>query len=361
MLPRRIVNHQSPITTDRQSSINNIGVPRDQQPPRIGISRCLLGDEVRYDGGHKRDPFLVSTFGRFVEWVPVCPEVEVGMGTPRESIQLVAADDGVPSDGQSVRLVGVKSRQDWTMAMMTFAASRVRELTSADLAGYVLKKDSPSCGLERVRVHHPSDSPRSLKAGASRVTRTGRGLFAEALVRELPNLPIEEEGRLNDPALRENFVERVFAYQRLRTLFTGRWTIHQLVVFHSIHKLQLLSHSRQGYAELGRLVAGAVKHPRHDLSTTYQRLFMTTLARLATPGRHSDVMMHAIGHLKRLIQPDDRDELLAAIADHRRGIVPLIVPITLLRHHVRRHDVGYLKDQTYLEPHPREMALRNHV
>jgi uncharacterized protein YbgA (DUF1722 family)/uncharacterized protein YbbK (DUF523 family) len=375
MLPRRIVNHQSPITnestiTDQQ--INNIVVPRDQHPPRIGISRCLLGDEVRYDGGHKRDPFLVSTFGRFVEWVPVCPEVEIGMGTPREPIQLVASNDGVSSDGQSVRLVGVKSRQDWTMPMTTFAASRVRELKAADLAGYVLKKDSPSCGLERVRVHNPFDSLRSLRAGpfdslrslrasATRVTRSGRGLFAEALVRELPNLPIEEEGRLNDPALRENFVERVFAYQRLRTLFAGRWAIHQLVVFHSMHKLQLLSHSRQGYAELGRLVASAVKQPRRDLSATYQRLFMTTLSRLATLGRHSDVMMHAIGHLKRLIQADDRDELLAAIADHRRGIVPLIVPITLLRHHIRRHDVGYLKDQTYLDPHPRELALRNHV
>ena len=323
---------------------------RDLAPPRIGISRCLLGDEVRYDGGHKRDAFLVSTFGRFVEWVPVCPEVEVGMGTPREAIHLVASGDGVPSNTQSVRLLGVRSGEDWTTRMTSFASSRVRELKSADLAGYVLKKDSPSCGLERVRVH-----------SGAHVTRSGRGLFAEALVTELPNLPVEEEGRLNDPALRENFVERVFAYQRLRALFTGRWTTHSLVVFHSRHKLQLLSHSRQGYAELGRLVADVVKYSRRDLSATYQRLFMATLARLATPGRHSDVMMHSIGHLKRLIQTGDREELLAAIDDHRRGIVPLIVPITLLRHHVRRHDVGYLKDQTYLEPHPRELALRNHV
>jgi uncharacterized protein YbgA (DUF1722 family)/uncharacterized protein YbbK (DUF523 family) len=336
-------------------------VPHHHDRPRIGISRCLLGDEVRYDGGHKRDPFLVSTFGRFVEWVPVCPEVEVGMGTPREPIHLVASVDGAPSGAQTVRLIGVKSRQDWTARMTTFASSRVRELKSADLAGYVLKKDSPSCGLERVRVHEPFDSLRSLRAGGSRVTRTGRGLFAEALLREMPNLPVEEEGRLNDPALRENFVERVFAYQRLRALFTGRWTTHSLVVFHSRHKLQLLSHSRQGYAELGRLVADVVKYSRRDVSATYQRVFMATLARLATPGRHSDVLMHAVGHLKRLIQDGDREELLAAIEDHRRGIVPLVVPITLLRHHVRRHDVGYLKDQTYLDPHPRELALRNHV
>lgn len=325
-------------------------MPREPRLPRIGISRCLLGDEVRHDGGHKRDAFLVSTFGQFVEWVPVCPEVEVGMGTPREAIRLVASADGVPSGTQPVRLLGVKSREDWTTRMAGFSTSRVRALRDEDLAGYVLKKDSPSCGFERVRVHDNGQ-----------VTRTGRGLFAEALVREYPNLPVEDEGRLNDPALRENFVERVFAYQRLRALFGQRWTIHALVVFHSMHKLQLLSHSRQGYAELGRLVADAVKHPRRDLSITYQRVFMATLSRLATPGKHSDVMQHAIGHLKRLIQAGDRDELLAAIEDHRKGIVPLIVPITLLRHHVRRHDVGYLKDQTYLEPHPRELALRNHV
>jgi uncharacterized protein YbgA (DUF1722 family)/uncharacterized protein YbbK (DUF523 family) len=335
---RRIDNHRS--------TIDNIAVPRDQHPPRLGISRCLLGDEVRYDGSHKRDPFLVSTLGRFVEWVPVCPEVEVGMGTPREPIQLVASADRTPS----VRLVGVRSREDWTARMTTFAASRMRELKSANLAGYVLKSDSPSCGLDRVRVF-----------SGARVMRSGRGLFADALVKMLPHLPVEEEGRLNDPALRENFVERVFAYQRLRLLFSGRWTIHSLVVFHSMHKLQLLSHSRQGYAELGRLVADAVKRPQRDLSETYQRLFMTTLSRLATPARHSDVMMHAIGHLKRLMQTGDRDELLTAIDEHRRGIVPLVVPLTLLRHHVRRHDVGYLRDQTYLEPHPRELVLRNHA
>jgi uncharacterized protein YbgA (DUF1722 family)/uncharacterized protein YbbK (DUF523 family) len=305
---------------------------------------------VRYDGGHKRDPFLVSTFGRFVEWVAVCPEVEVGMSTPREAIHLVARADGVPSGAQPVRLVGVRSREDWTDRMAAFSSSRVRELHSEDLDGYVLKKDSPSCGLERVRVRD-----------GERVTRTGRGLFAEALVGELPNLPIEDEGRLNDPRLRENFVERVFAYQRLRALFTGRWTTHGLVVFHSRHKLQLLSHSRQGYSELGQLVAHASTQSRRDLAATYQRVFMATLARVATPGRHSDVMMHAVGHFKRLIEAGDRDELLAAIDDHRHGIVPLVVPITLLRHHVRRHEVGYLKDQTYLEPHPRELALRNHV
>jgi uncharacterized protein YbgA (DUF1722 family)/uncharacterized protein YbbK (DUF523 family) len=336
-------------------------VPRDHDRLRIGISRCLIGDAVRYDGGHKRDPFLVSTFGRFVEWVPVCPEVEAGMGTPREPIHLVASAGGALSAGQPVRLVGVNSGEDWTARMARFAASRVRELKSADLAGYVLKNDSPSCGLDGVRVHHDDRASATPKRRNEGGTGTGRGLFAEALVSELPNLPVEEEGRLSDPALRENFVERVFAYQRLRALFSRRWSIHSLVVFHSRHKLQLLAHSRQGYSELGGLVADAVKHSRPNLSEAYQRIFMSTLSRLATSGRHADVMVDIVGQLKRLLQPGDRDELLAAIEDHRRGIVPLVVPITLLRHHVRRHDVGYLKDQTYLEPHPREVALRNHV
>jgi uncharacterized protein YbgA (DUF1722 family)/uncharacterized protein YbbK (DUF523 family) len=325
-------------------------VRHDRYPPRIGISRCLLGDEVRHDGGHKRDGFLVSTFGRFVEWVAVCPEVEIGMGTPREPIHLVASANGAASGAHVVRLLGVTSREDWTARMTTFAASRVRELKSANLDGYVLKKDSPSCGLEGVRV---SDN--------GRVLRTGRGLFAQALVGAMPNLPVEEEDGLSDPALRESFIERIFAYQRLHILFGGRWTIHSLVVFHSMHKLQLLAHSRQGYAELGRLVAGAVKQPRRDLSVAYQRLFMATLTKPATPGRHADVMLHATGHLTRMIQSGDRDELLNAIEGHRRGIVPLVVPLTLLRHHVHRRDVGYLKDQTYLHPDPRELALRNHA
>jgi len=292
----------------------------------------------------------VSTFGRFVEWVPVCPEVEAGMSTPREAIHLVARDDGVVSGVHRVRLLGVKSRTDWTRAMTTFSASRVRALGALGLSGYVLKKDSPSCGLERVRVH----------GGASPV-RTGRGLFADALVTALPALPVEEEGRLNDPFLRENFVERVFAYARLQGLFAGRWTTGSLVAFHTAHKLQLLAHSRPLYTQLGRLVAAAGSTPRRELASGYEALFMQALSRLATPGRHADVMMHALGHLKRLIDAADRAEVLAMIGDHRQGLVPLVVPMTLIQHHVRRHHVEYLRGQTYLDPHPRELCLRNHV
>ena len=318
--------------------------------PRIGISRCLLGDEVRYDGGHKHDAFLSRTVGPFVEWVPVCPEVEAGMGIPREAIRLVVAADGVASGIERVRLLGVKSATDWTEEMTRVARRRVRELVRAELSGYVLKKDSPSCGMERVRVHD-----------GSVVRRTGRGLFAEALLQKMPNLPVEDEGRLNDPALRENFIERVFAYQRLRRLFGARWRAGDLVRFHTSYKLQLLAHSRAGYTELGRLVAAMKGRPPGEVAAEYERIFMRTLSRVATPGRHADVMTHMAGHLKKLIDAADREELRDLIEAHRRGHVPLIVPVTVIRHHVRKHDVVYLRDQSYLDPHPRELALRNHV
>jgi len=327
--------------------------------PRIGISRCLLGDAVRFDGGHKRDPLLASTFGRFVEWVPVCPELEIGMGVPREPIHLVQSPTGVPSAGRLVRLLGVTSGIDWTSRMAEYSAARVAELAGANLSGYVLKKDSPSCGMTRVRVHANRDHAArggSKKGGSA--SRMGRGLFAEALMEALPNLPVEEEGRLHDPALRENFVERVFAYQRLRALFSRRWTRGALVRFHTIHKLQLLSHSRVGYTALGRLVAAAAETRPLPLAASYERTFMRALATTATPGRHADVMLHIVGHLKKVIESADREELLASIEEHRRGVVPLTVPITLIRHHVRRHSVEYLRDQVYLDPHPRDVGRR---
>ena len=310
---------------------------------RIGVSSCLLGCKVRFDGGHKKDDFLVDTFGRWVEWVPVCPEVEVGMGTPRESVRLVREGDGV-------RMVAPKSGRDWTEAMRSYARSRVAELSGRELCGYVLKKDSPSCGMERVKVY-----------GARMPTRSGRGVFAEALLERFPNLPVEEEGRLCDPHLRDNFVERVFAYRRLRSFFAGRWTLGGLVAFHTAHKLQLMAHAPAAYASLGRLVGGAKASPRHELRARYEDAFMQGLKVIATARRITNVLQHILGYFKTLLDPVSRAELLALIDDYRRGLVPLVVPVTLVRHYVRLHGVGYLSGQTYLEPHPRELMLRNHV
>ena len=311
---------------------------------RIGVSSCLLGRKVRFDGGHKRDAFLVDTFGLHVEWVPVCPEVEIGLGTPREAIRLVR-------EGASVRLIGVKSAADHTQAMQDWAARRVEALAKEDLDGYILKKDSPSCGMERVKVYDPNGAP----------ARTGRGLFAEALLARLPLLPVEEEGRLSDPRLRDNFIERVFAHRRLYELFAGRWTIGALVRFHTAHKLTLLAHSPSAYQSLGRLVARASTLPRAELREGYRTAFMRALTTIATPPRHANVMQHMLGYFRATLDTASRAEVAEAIADYQKGLVPLVVPVTLLRHHVRRCGIDYLATQVYLEPHPKELMLRNHV
>ena len=313
-------------------------------PIRIGISACLLGHEVRFDGGHKRDPFLTETFGRFVEWVPVCPEVECGLRTPRESMRLVRVEHGV-------RLLTVKSGIDLTRQMERFSQSRVPALIGADLSGFVLKKDSPSCGLERVKVYDRHGTP----------ARGGRGLFAAALRDAFPHLPMEEEGRLTDPWLRENFVERVFAHWRLRGLFAARWTVGDVVRFHAAHKLLLLAHAPEAYRQLGRLVAGARGLLRRDLERRYTEGFMDGLAHLATARRHRNVLQHMAGYFKDRLDAASKRELADTIADYRRGLIPLVAPLTLLRHHVRRFDVAYLAEQTYLQPHPKELMLRNHV
>jgi uncharacterized protein YbgA (DUF1722 family)/uncharacterized protein YbbK (DUF523 family) len=311
---------------------------------RIGVSSCLLGQKVRFDGGHKRDAFLVDTFGPYVEWVPVCPEIEVGMGTPREAIHLVKRDGGVV-------LVGVKSGTDHTDRMREWSRRRVARLAGERLDGYVLKKDSPSCGMERVKLYDPQGSP----------TRTGRGLFAEALMEGLPLLPVEEEGRLSDPRLRDNFVERVFAHRRLLEMFSGRWSLGGLVRFHTAHKLTLLAHQPSAYASLGRLVAQASQVPREEVSKRYCESFMEALKAIATPRRHVNVLQHMLGYFRRTLDEASRAELAETIADYRQGLVPLVVPLTLLRHHVRRLGVEYLAGQVYLEPHPKELMLRNHV
>ena len=313
--------------------------------PRIGISACLLGDEVRFDGGHKRDPFLTDVLAPHVEWVRVCPEVEVGMGTPRETLRLTRAVDG------PVRMVTTRTEIDHTDSMMRWSRQRLQELAREDLSGYVLKKDSPSCGMERVKVYTPGGMPE----------KNGRGIFADALLQRLPNLPVEEEGRLTDPRLRENFIERVFAYQRMRQFFSGRWTVGGLVAFHTSHKMTLLSHSTSRYQQLGQLVASAAQLSRDVVRAQYESEFMAAMALVATARRHTNVLMHMAGHLKKLIDPASKAELSECIDEYRRGLVPLVVPLTLIRHYVRVHQVNYLAGQTYLEPHPRELMLRNRV
>jgi uncharacterized protein YbgA (DUF1722 family)/uncharacterized protein YbbK (DUF523 family) len=311
---------------------------------RLGISACLLGERVRFDGGHKRDPFLVETLGHFVEWVPACPEVESGMAAPRESLRLVQA-------AREIRLITNKTAQDQTASMRGYARRRLEELADAGLCGFVLKKDSPTCGLERVKVYGTGGMP----------LKSGRGLFADALVTRFPRLPVEEEGRLNAPRLRENFIERVFAYRRLASLFASRWSMGDVVRFHTIHKLTLMAHRPESYQRLGRLVASGKSMDRHAFQDRYASEFMAALSVIATPRRQANVLQHMLGYFKQTLDRESRAELLGLIEDHAIGRVPLVVPLTLFGHHIRRCGVPYLADQVYLRPHPVELMLRNHV
>jgi len=319
--------------------------PRQSTAPiRVGISACLLGQEVRFDRGHKRDRYITDTLGKFFEWVPVCPEVEMGLGTPRETLRLVG-------DPEAPRLVFAKEGEDQTELMRAWATSRLDRLAKANLSGYILKSDSPSCGMERVRVYRSSGIP----------SKDGVGIFARALMDRFPLLPVDEEGRLHDLPLRENFVERVFCYRRWRDLVAGGITRGKLVAFHTAHKLLLLAHSPKHYTELGRLVANGKALSPKELEGRYGELFMAGLTVKATAKKHTNVMHHILGYLKRDLDARDKAELLTVINDYYRGFVPLVVPLTLLKHHLTRVNVPYLQDQIYLNPHPKELMLRNHA
>ena len=318
--------------------------PPPNPPIRIGISTCLLGQKVRFDGGHKHDAFITDTLGRFCEWVPVCPEVEIGLGTPRESMRLIGSPE-------HPRLVAPRSGNDHTGTMSKWAEKRLEQLDSLGLHGYILKKNSPSCGMARVRVY----------SDPGMAARTGRGLFADALLKRFPMLPVEEEGRLHDMPLRENFIERVFAFHRWTEFVKSKPRPKDLVNFHTGQKLSLMAHSAVHYQKLGRLVAKAGSSPMGELLAEYGAIFMEGLALRATAKKHANVLQHLVGYLKNDLDAVNKSEMLALIDSYRVGRVPLVVPLTLLNHHFLRHPVSWVAEQSYLNPYPSELMLRNHV
>jgi uncharacterized protein YbgA (DUF1722 family)/uncharacterized protein YbbK (DUF523 family) len=311
---------------------------------KIGISSCLLGEEVRYDGGHKLDRFLTDTLGMFVQYIPVCPEVECGLPVPREPMHLAG-------DPSSPRLITSRTHIDHTEKMLKWAAGRVAGLAREGLCGFIFKSNSPSSGMERVKVYPESGIP----------VKTGAGIFARFFMERFPLLPVEDEGRLHDPCIRENFIERVFAYNRWRELLAGRRSLGALVAFHTRHKLQVLAHSTKHYNEMGRLVAQGKAVPLGELFTGYQQLLMEALKRKATPRKNANVLAHMAGYFKHKLTGDEKQELMENIEAYRKEALPLIVPITLISHYVRKYDEPYLKEQFYLHPHPMELKLRNHV
>ncbi len=309
----------------------------------IGVSSCLLGEHVRYDGGHKLDRYITDTLGRFFRFVPVCPEVGCGMPVPREAMHL----EGDPA---APRLVTINSRIDKTEQMLAYCRQKVRELEREELCGFIFKKNSPSSGLFRVKVYN-----RGMPA------RSGRGLFAAAVVEHFPRLPVEEEGRLTDPMIRENFIERVFACRRWKDFLGGRRTVGDLVGFHTAHKLLVMAHSPMIYREMGRLVAHAREIPHGELLDRYEELFTGALALQATVAKNTNVLHHIMGYFRAELTGEEKTELLDLIRQYHDRFVPLIVPITLLKHYVAKYRQPYLLGQVYLNPHPAELMLRNHV
>jgi len=341
---------KEPIPRGEPASVEDLrqfGAAAEAEGPsliRVGISACLLGRKVRYDGGHKHTRYITEVLGDHFRFVPVCPELEVGMGVPRDTLQL----EGDPA---APRMMVTKTGEDWTRRMNSWSAGKVREMDKLDLCGFLLKKNSPSCGMERVKV----------VPDKGRKVRKGQGLFAAALMRVHPYLPVEEEGRLNDPVLRENFIERAFAYRRVKDLFSGRWSRGAVVKFHAAHKYQILAHSPKHYKEMGQLVAAVKQHKPTEFRDLYTSLLMEALGAKATVRRNVNVLQHIMGYLRGELGEVERADLRSVIEDYRANLVPLVVPVTLLRHHVEAQGVEHVREQTYLKPHPKELMLRNRV
>ena len=319
----------------------------DTIPIPIGISSCLLGEKVRYDGGHKLDRFLRDTLGIYVEYVPVCPEVECGLPIPREAMHLVG-------DSSNPRLVTIKSGIDYTEQMKLWGQKRLNDLAGLDLCGYIFKNRSPSSGMERIKIYTEEGRVRFMN---------GVGIWARMFMERFPLLPVEDDGRLHDPLLRENFIERIFVYRRWRESLEKNPTPRVLVDFHTRHKLLIMSHSPKHYRELGRMVARAGESGIDSdmLIARYHQLLTAALCFKATVKKQTNVLQHVMGYFKRQLSSDEKQELLDVIKRYHNGYVPLIVPVTLLNHYVRKYDQPYLRDQVYLNPHPLELKLRTHV
>jgi uncharacterized protein YbgA (DUF1722 family)/uncharacterized protein YbbK (DUF523 family) len=312
---------------------------------KIGVSACLLGHEVRYNGGHSRDRLITDTLSQYLEFVPVCPEVEAGYPTPRETFRLIG-------DPEDPTLITTKEMADHTPVMKGWALKRVIELEKEELCGFIFKKNSPSSGLHRVKLYNEKGQTTGLKT---------RGIFARAFTDHFPLLPVEEDGRLHDPKLRENFIESIFVMKRWRESLTPEPDRRAFIDFHTRHKLLIRSHSPKHHNEMGKLVANIKSYSMGDFAQEYQTMLMEALRLKTTPKKNTDTLNHIMGYFKRDLSKDEKQEILEIIENYRQGHIPLIVPVTLMRHFVRKYDQEYLKDQWYLNPHPLELQLRNHA
>lgn len=307
---------------------------------KIGISSCLMGEKVRFDSGHKRNAYINGILANFFEFTTFCPEVEIGLSIPREPIRLVTLND-------KVHCVGTRN-PEFDVTEDLYKSADEQQAWHRQLCGYILKKGSPSCGMERVRLYK-GDVP----------DRIGVGLYAERLMKNFPNLPVEEEGRLEDPVLRENFIQRVYIYSRWQNLMEQAISMKSLTLFHAQHKYIYMSHDQSMARQLGSWLAESHKTDLDTLTTQYPLKMMTLLKRRATRKNHVNTLQHIQGYLKNHLDAGDKQELTTNIKQYREGLLPLIVPITLLRHHFRRYPNNYISNSYYMQPHPAELMLLN--
>jgi uncharacterized protein YbgA (DUF1722 family)/uncharacterized protein YbbK (DUF523 family) len=314
------------------------------RPIKIGVSACLLGQNVRYDGSHQRNRYLTDILGRFVSWVPVCPEVECGLPVPREAMRLVG-------DKDNPRLVTRKTKIDHTERMLSWSATRIQELEKENLCGFVFKSRSPSSGMQGVKIYNETGMP----------AKKGPGLFAKEMIEHFPFMPMEDEGRLNDGPIRENFIERLFVVHRWKTFVEDDGSPKGLVDFHTRHKLLLMAHSPKHLRQLGKLVADTKRGSKAELFGNYFEQMMEGLKLQTTVKKNTNVLNHIMGYFKKDFSSRDKKEILEIIEHYHRALIPLIAPIVLLRHYAHKYEKDYLKMQYYLDPHPAELMLRNHV
>ncbi|MEB2622567.1 MULTISPECIES: YbgA family protein [Pseudomonas] len=319
-------------------------MPLPSAKPKIAISACLMGFDVRYNGGHKASPLCRQVLGEYFDFVPICPEVAIGLGIPRQPIRLVG-------DAQAPQAVGTVDRDlDVTQPLADYGRHMAAEL--GDICGYIFMQQSPSCGLERVKVYHANGAP---------VTGGGRGIYARAFCALQADLPVEEDGRLNDPVLRENFLTRVFAYSAWQQLLQEGLSRRGLTTFHSRYKYLLMAHNPMQYKILGNLLGNMGQTDPQELGPRYFSQLMAALKKCATRRTHTNVLHHLSGYLKKTLSAEDKQEMQHLIGQYRQGIVPLVVPLTLLKHHFRQHPDPYIDQQVYLQPHPENLSLRNAI
>ncbi|MBM7071039.1 DUF1722 domain-containing protein [Shewanella sp. 202IG2-18] len=313
-------------------------MPFNKDKIQIGISSCLLGEKVRYDGGHKNSKYCSRDLSELFKFVPVCPEMAIGLGTPRKTIRLVR-------DENQIRVLTSDESFDVTEPLVNFSNEKVKQLSA--LGGYIFCAKSPTCGMERVLEY---------KIGTNNATKSGVGIFAKALMERYPLLPVEEEGRLHDPNLKENFFTRVYAYHDWMSMKQTGLTRHELIRFHSRYKYLIMAHSTEWYRKLGPILA--------DLSDLESRAneyfdgFMTALKCSATKRSHTNTLQHIQGYFKNELNKEQKAELTESILNFNQGLTPLLVPITLINHYLREHPKEYIQDQVYLNPHPQELKLR---